>query len=426
MDMKRLKPFVITTFLILLITLSSCSTTSKLQKIVDHNYSVEHMMGQIEAPEFESTYPTFYQTGYEWHKHSLDLIAEAEDYILISTFLGVEHPAVFPVWKALSEKAASGVDVYIIIDSSSNFQMVPFVNERIKAAFMQLKELNLNFVEYNSLSTSNIFLIPNLLTRDHRKYWIIDGKKIAVGGVNVNQTSVDYPSGYGNTDTMIELTSPGATRELIDTFVETWNKFSSQSISSNNFSVDPNLEGETTKLWFVNHRWPTNSKVATMFDTFATYAEKELWLVQGYTFLTPKLLKRIEFAISRGVEVNIMLSEYSTQPKYEMASRWGVLDLIKAGANVYIFDSPVGSFLHSKMIVADGKLVTVGSANYNFRSETLSLELNFVFEDQKIGQEVLDYIDELLKESRLVTIEEAESFRTFRTWYNHLLMQIWG
>ncbi len=131
-------------------------------------------------------------------------------------------------------------------------------------------------------------------------------------------------------------------------------------------------------------------------------------------------------AIKRGVKVNVLLSEYSTQEKYELASFYGILDLIDAGINVYMYDSPDGAFLHLKLMVADGKLVTIGSANYNFRSQLLSRELNFLFEDERIGQEALDYIDELLEHTRVVTREEAEQYRTFKGWFNNLLMQVWG
>ena len=91
-----------------------------------------------------------------------------------------------------------------------------------------------------------------------------------------------------------------------------------------------------------------------------------------------------------------------------------------------MYTSPDEAFLHAKIMVADGKLATIGSANYNLRSQTLSRELNFLFEDERVGTYLLDYIDRLLDDCRLVTREEAESYRNLRTWYNHLLMQVWG
>ncbi len=413
--------------MILVVTIS-CSTTGKLQSLRDEQIPVSSLMVREGIPSYESTLPVYYNTGAEWNERTFELIESAEDYILVSTFLGVEDASTNPVWEALAKRAAEGVRVYILIDSSSNFQMVPETDIRIKAAFMYLRELGLSFVEYNSLTMSNLFFVPNLLDRDHRKYWVVDGELLAVGGININQTSLDWPEGLGNIDTMAEVVSPGATQAVIDTFVDTWNRYSPTSLDAQEFPVDSRLpdDRETTTLWLFDHHWPNRSSITTLFDLFSVYAEEELWLIQGYTFLTPALLDRVRFVTERGIPVHIMLSEHSSQPKYEMASRYGVLDLLDAGATVYMYDSPDGAFLHLKLMVADGSLTTIGSANYNLRSQTFSRELNVLFEDERVASYSMEYVQELLKHSRLVTREEAESYRTFRSWYNYILMQVWG
>ena len=417
-------------FLLFMLTLvfMSCSTVSRLDSLREKQLTVSQMMAEHDIPAFPSTFPVYYNSGAEWNARSLELIESAEDYILLSTFLGVEHPSTLPVWKALAKKAEEGVRVHVIIDSSSNFQMIPISNERIKAAFMYLRELGIETVEYNSLSLSNIFYIPKLLDRDHRKYWVIDGETLVVGGINVNQTSLDWPPGLGNVDTMAEFTSPGATRSVVDSFVDTWNRYSPKPLASSQFSVNESIpeSGEHTSLWLVDHYWPSQSRTSALFDLFSLYAQEELWLIQGYTFLTPALLARIRYAADSGVAVHVMLSENATQPKYALASQYGVLDLIDAGATVYMFESPNQAHLHVKMMVADNTLVTMGSTNYNLRSQTLSRELNILFEDTRVASHTMSYIQELMAHCRIISREEAESYRNFRSWFNYLLMQVWG
>ena len=427
MNKRKVSTLVITLCLIPFL-FSSCSTTGRLEKMAASGAGFTEVMESAGIEAYPSTLPIYHNTGAEWNARSLELIEEADDYILISTFLGVEHESTAPVWQALAKKASEGVRVYIIIDSSSNFQMVPFSDTLIKAAYMHLRELGLETVEYNSLSLSNIFFIPRMFERDHRKYWVIDGEILAVGGVNVNHSSIAWPAGIGNIDTMAEVVSPGASKAVVETFVDTWNNYSPKPLRAEDFEIAGSLVGEeaTTSLWLLDHYWPSQSKVSTMFDVFSVYAKDELWMIQGYTFLTPALLDRIKFATGRGVAVHIMLSEYATQEKYEMASRYGILDLLDAGATVYIYKSPDKAFLHAKLMVADGTLVTIGSTNYNFRSQTLARELNFLFEDVRIGSYSLDYIHTLLKDCRVVTREEAESYRNLRSWYNYVIMQVWG
>ncbi|MFA5467613.1 MAG: phosphatidylserine/phosphatidylglycerophosphate/cardiolipin synthase family protein [Sphaerochaetaceae bacterium] len=413
---------------LLLFFLSGCSTTERLEKMAQEGWALHPFLEEHNIPSYESSYPVYYNTGAEWNERSLELIEKAQDYILICTFLGVAHAATEPVWSALARKAAAGVRVYILIDSSSNFQMVPDSHELIQAAYMRLNELGLMVAEYNSLSLSNIFFPLHLFDRNHQKYWVVDGELLAVGGVNVNHTSIAWPEGVGNIDTMVEVHSQGALEAVVSLFVETWNDYSPQQLNSSDFAVKESLkaEDEKTTLYLFDHYWPQKRTITPLFDAFSLYAQEELWLIQGYTFITPALLDRLKSAIARGVKVNVMLSEYATQEKYELASFYGILDLINAGVNVYMYDSPVGSFLHMKLIVADGKLVTLGSANYNFRSQVLSRELNFLFEDERIGQEALAYIAELKAYCHLVSAEEAQQYRTFKGWFNNLLMQVWG
>lgn len=428
MDFRKLMAFVIT-FSCLFLLLPSCSTSTRLARVAEAGVSPAQAMEEAGAEYHASTLPVLYHSGASWNARSLDLIERAEDYILVSTFLGVEHPSVYPVWQALAKKAQSGVKVYILIDSSSNFQVVSGTMERIKAAYLHLMDMGLEVVEYNSLSLSNLFFIPKLFDRDHRKYWIVDGTVLAIGGVNVNHTSVAFPKGIGNIDTMAEIVSPGATRAVVETFVDTWNNYSPQQLDAKDFPVpeiDLSRYGEVGNVWLIDHYWPSQSQISTLFDLFSTYAQRELWLIQGYTFLTPGLLERIRYAADRGVQVNIMLSDYSSQPKYEMASRYGILDLLDAGATVYVYSSPDKAFLHAKLMMADGKLVTIGSANYNYRSQFLSRELNILYEDERLGSQTAAYIEELLADCRKVDRDEAESYRSIRTWYNFVLMQIWG
>ncbi len=426
----RSKRGVLLTIIVLLLSLllSSCSTTARLEKLSQEGWSLHPFLEQHNINGYASSYPVYYNTGAEWNERTLELIEGAQDYILICTFLGVDHPSTEPVWSALAQKMAEGVKVYILIDSSSNFQLIPHTSELIQAAYMRLGELGLEVAEYNSLSMSNIFFPWALLERNHQKYWVIDGELLAIGGVNVNHTSIAWPEGVGNIDSMVEIFSPGALSEVVKLFVETWNDYSPKQLKVGDFRVKESLEGveERTTLYLIDHHWPQKRTITPTFDALSLYAQEELWLIQGYTFITKSLLERLKVAINRGVKVNVVLSEYSTQDKYELASFYGILDLIDAGINVYMYDSPEGAFLHIKLMVADGKLVTIGSANYNFRSQILSRELNFLFEDERIGTEALDYIDKLMVHTRVVTREEALQYRTFRGWFNNLLMQVWG
>ncbi len=420
---------IVLVLFLILFSFSSCMTVGNLEKEELSFESMETYLEEKGYPSFTTTLPRFYYNGESWKEASLELIEQATESILVSTFLGVDDISTEQVWQALADKAASGVKVYILIDSSSNFQPAPMTLDFVQSAYVHLKELSLQFAEYNPLSMSNIFFIPALLDRDHRKYWVFDSKTVAVGGININHTSLNYPEGLGNTDIMGVVDSPELAHYISEIFIDTYNRYSPKYLSLSDFPQKESIfdEGEELSTAFaIDHYWQDGLSVKDLFDAFALSVEDELWMVQGYTFLTPALIERIKFIVDKGVKVNFILSENATQEKYELASMYSVVDLLQTGATVYLYDSPEKAFLHQKVVVADKRYVTFGSANYNFRSHTLSRELNLIYDDERIASDLLEFIDTLVEHSVIMNVEDAEEFRTFRAWVNHMIMQVWG
>ena len=426
MNLHRVSSFFLIIFLFLFF---SCSTVGNLESESEDFDDIDTFLSEKGYPSFTTTLPDFYYTGESWKKASLDLIDKAQKSILVSTFLGVDDVSTVEIWQALADKAASGVKVYILIDSSSNFQPAPMTLDFVQAAYVHLKDLELKFAEYNPLSMSNLFFIPALLDRDHRKYWVFDSETVAVGGINVNHTSLNYPENLGNTDIMGVVKSAGLARYITKIFIDTYNRYSAEYLSLSDFPYVDNEFNDTRSVstaFAIDHYWQDGLAVKDLFDAFALSVEDELWMVQGYTFLTPQLIDRIQYITDKGVKVNFILSKNATQEKYELASMYSVADLLETGATVYLYDSPEKAFLHQKVVVGDKRYVTFGSANYNYRSHTLSRELNLVYDDERIAADLLSFIDTLVDHSVKMDIEEAQQFKTFRAWVNHVIMQVWG
>lgn len=406
----------------------SCSTVGKLENRLEKTASLDDFFASEGIPQYISTLPVLYNTGTEWNERSLELIAAAEDYILISIFLGNLHWSTQEVWDLLAQRMKEGVRVYCIIDSSSYFQLDPDTDAVVPAVFNHLRELGIPTVEYNPFSLSHLAYIPKMFDRDHRKYWIVDGTYLALGGINVNYTSLGLPPETGNIDTMAEVVSPGAIEELVGSFVTTWNSYSPNPIAVKDFSVRQDFpqDSELTSFWLVDHYWPQKSQVTAMFDAVMLQAQDELWMMQGYAFLTPALVERIKFAVDRGVEVHVVLSDFARKENYELAALYGILDLIDVGAHVYIYRSPIGAFLHLKLMVADARLTSIGSANYNLRSQTLSREISYIFDDVRVGSAAMAHVEDIMTLTREVSREEALRYRNLKGYLYFLLMQVWG
>lgn len=146
--------------------------------------------------------------------------------------------------------------------------------------------------------------------------------------------------------------------------------------------------------------WQT---IEQAFIKACSIAHEEI-LVQTPYFLPPEgLLMSLCSAALRGVHVSVMLPERGDSYLTQRASDSYLTQLLQAGVDVRRYR---GGFLHSKLLVVDRRIVGIGSANMDFRSLEINLEvMSFVY-DKRIAEELSEAFEEDLQECHLLTLEE--------------------
>ena len=403
---------------------TACASYGKLERISGRYSDETEFYAENGIPSYPGETVGVYFDGRQWLERSLELIESAEDYILIHSFLTTEHENARAIFDALKRKQDQGVRVYLIFDSASFYRAYPNEPTPVRAGIPYVEELGLEYTEYNPIRGRRVPLLFKLFDRDHRKFWIIDGRTVTLGGQNIDYDSLRMPEEAGLIDSMIEVNSEGVTGEMTEAFVRSWNRYSLSKIDQADFE-NRSLNSGSDILTF-NQGMFADQEVTKMFDGFFTFSGNELWMVQCYTYVTPSLLDKIEFAVERGVDVNFIISENQIGTRFDRASHYSVKPLLDAGADVYFFDSPDKSLLHYKLILADDRIASIGSANYNFRSQTSSRELSVAVSDDETIRTIRDNLDELLLHCHEVDYEEAEQYQGFEYLMNYILMQFWG
>jgi len=410
--------------LIVMSAITGCASYGKLERAAGEYSDMPEYFQEQQIPDLTGTETGIYFDGEQWFNRALELIEQAEDYILINSFLTTEHENTRIILDALKRRMDEGIRVYCIFDSSSYFRTYPNTTDPVRSAIPYVKKIGIPYTEYNPIRGRRVFSLLGLFDRDHRKYWVVDGKMIAAGGQNIDYDSIRFPEDSGCIDTMVEIESRELSSSLVSSFINSWNSYSINKLDVNDFPIRSADEGR--KLWVFNQGHVANGEVTSMFDGFFAFAEKEIWMVQCYTFVTPALLDKVKFAVDRGVEVNFIISENQIAERFEKASLYSIKSLIEVGANVYLFDSPDKSLLHYKLIFADDEIASIGSANFNLRSQTFSRELSVVLEDPASIDKVRSNLNDLMVNCRIVSELEAESYRGSDYMLNFLLMQFWG
>lgn len=74
-------------------------------------------------------------------------------------------------------------------------------------------------------------------------------------------------------------------------------------------------------------------------------------------------------------------------------------ELLAAGVKIYQFE---GGLLHTKSVLVDGELSTVGTVNLDMRSLWLNFEITLVIDDTGFGADLAAVQDDYISRSRLL------------------------
>ena len=107
-------------------------------------------------------------------------------------------------------------------------------------------------------------------------------------------------------------------------------------------------------------------------------AKKYFYMQTPYFLPTEAVMTAMQTAALAGVDIRLMLPLKTDNRLISLASSSYLADVLRAGVKVYLYKK---GFLHSKLMVADDELSTVGSTNLDFRSFEHNFEVNaFIYD----------------------------------------------
>ena len=170
---------------ILILCLSCTSTEAFVSPSFSaQDVSVEEKLLSVGGVPVSVPNPEIFFDGALWLERFTELVEEADDYILITTFLGSDCPELDDLYHALMEAAERGVRVYFIMDGLSSFDMTESKNYMTPLYF--LRRGGVHLTEYNPVTVTHLLNPATIIIRDHRKMLVVDGSVAAVGGMNMN------------------------------------------------------------------------------------------------------------------------------------------------------------------------------------------------------------------------------------------------
>jgi cardiolipin synthase len=128
-----------------------------------------------------------------------------------------------------------------------------------------------------------------------------------------------------------------------------------------------------------------SSTLKNIFFSMITTAKKSVWLATPYFIPDDDILSALRMAALSGLDVSILFPAKPDKWLPFLASHSYFPSLLEAGVKIFEYEK---GFLHSKILIADGEVATVGTANMDMRSFHLNFEVNALL----VGTDTVDKV----------------------------------
>ena len=366
-------------------------------------------------------------SGQEKYDEMFAAIRQARESVHLEYFNYRNDSIARALFDILAEKAKEGVEIRALYDAFGNMSNnSPLKNHHVKA----IRDKGIELYEFDPIGFP---WINHVFSRDHRKIVVIDGKIAFTGGMNVADYYIHGTEVVGDWHDMHCRIDGDEVNTLQKIFLRVWNKTTGQNIHGAKYyrgihspikgtpdaardAYMVGLKQDTTataykKMVGIINREPrvTNKIMRQFYISCFDNAQDSIKLINPYMSLTHSVKKAIKRCLKRGVKLQVMMAAVSDIPMEPDASFYNLHWMMKRGAEVYIYE---GGFHHTKIIMVDGRVCTVGSCNLDARSLNWDYEENAVIVDKNTTGELDRHFDAQKKHSFLLTPERWDKWRT--------------
>lgn len=347
--------------------------------------------------------------GQEKFDTLIEDISKAEHHVHVMYYIFRMDKVGTRILKALEERAANGVEVALLYDPFGSRWLHP-------RKFKKLRDLG---GQAEPAFGSKIpFLNIRLNFRNHRKIVVIDGKIGYTGGFNVGDDYLgEYPKmGYWR-DTHVRIEGNGVL-PLQTRFIMDWNasvKKHQFSYYGEYFPIAP-MKGSVDLQVVASGPDTEIQAIKKGFLKMIFMAKESIYIQTPYFVPDEGIMEALQIAILSGIDLKLMIPNKPDHPFIYRATLYYASEMVKSGAEVYIYDK---GFLHSKAMVIDGKISTIGSANFDIRSFKLNFENNVFIYDESLSKEQERLFFKDVADSYQLTEEIIDDFSLWERFKQH-------
>jgi len=315
-----------------------------------------------------------------------DSIEKAKHHIHFEFYIFVHDKLGTRIIDTLCQKAQSGVKVRILYDDVGSWMLK-------EKSIRIMRKAGIEIFSFQKVHFP--FLSSKVNYRNHRKLVVIDGIVGFTGGMNISDHYLEGEPvlGYWH-DTFVKIEGE-AVWGIQNIFAADWFFTTKENITSVEYYPLAGQSGNKTVQIVASgpdSDWPA---ILQLFFTLISTAQKQVYITSPYFLPTDDILTALITASLRGVDVQIIIPGKSDSRVALLGTESMIGEMLESGIKIFRYTH---GFIHSKTIVIDNEISSIGSANMDFRSLETNFEINAVIYNEELASEMIGlFQSDLLK-----------------------------
>ena len=293
-------------------------------------------------------------------------IDNAKEYIFIESYIFRDDRLGQKLKRLLIKKSRENVKISIIYD-------------QIGCLFTSKKffcELRANGIHVTHFFDPLLYILPrNLNNRNHQKIWVIDGEISYLGGFNIGSEYLGKSKKFGNwRDTHVKLLGVHARHLAYNIYKDLITLTAAAPLWLHNLNISSDYDLSPHFLEIIrNDPLNNNSDIHSKFIDIIQNAANYVFIQTPYFIPDKKIISALKSAAKKGVDVKIMIPNKPDHPIVYWGTYYFAGELLHEGIKCFTYNK---GFLHSKTIIVDDCVCSIGSSNFDMRSFNLNYEIN--------------------------------------------------
>lgn len=316
--------------------------------------------------------------GERFFPQMLHAIEAARSHILLEIYLFESGVVADRFISALTAAASRGVVVKLLLDAYGAHALHD--SDRTK-----LTTGGVDVHYYNPLRIRQ--WLGNMF-RDHRKLLVVDGAVAFASGAGItDEFHPAHDPARAWRETTVQARGP-VVADWQALFLRNWEQHTGEMLALPPAATDPLPQGMSGRV--VISSALVNQDIKRSLYTRVRRAQQRVWIETAYFVPSRKVLRALQHAARRGVDVRLLLpGPYTDHPGVRHAGRRFYGRLLRHGVRILEYQP---RFLHAKTVLAD-TWVSIGSSNLDRWNLRWNLEANQEVESEAFAAEVAAMIE---------------------------------